>query len=265
MINSNNCSTCNLQSVKSHGLDLKNFDYLVALAGNPNVGKSTIFNALTGLRQHTGNWPGKTISRAEGAFSYGSKKFKLVDLPGTYSLLAESTDEEIARNFLLFAQPDVTLVVMDAGRLERNLNLTLQIMEITKNVVVSLNLTDEAEKSGIFVNERILERELGLPVIPTVAINKVGIDLLTKTIFDIAEKNITTSPRKINYHSGEISSALKQIRVVLDEEFPELPNKDWIAIRLLENDSRIVSGLKDGSLLRLAELYSKKSIKESVA
>ena len=121
----------------------------MALAGNPNTGKSTVFNALTGLRQHTGNWPGKTVARAEGGFEYGGKRFKLVDLPGTYSLLAASLDEEIARDFILFGQPDVTVVVVDATRLERNLNLVLQVLEITDRVVVCLNLMDEARRHGI--------------------------------------------------------------------------------------------------------------------
>ena len=113
---------------------MSNFDFVVALAGNPNTGKSTVFNNLTGLKQHTGNWPGKTVTRAEGGFEFSDKKFKLVDLPGTYSLLSTSTDEEVARDFILFGQPDVTVVVVDATRLERNLNLVLQILEITERV-----------------------------------------------------------------------------------------------------------------------------------
>ena len=113
------------------GVNMDDFDFVVALAGNPNTGKSTIFNALTGLRQHTGNWPGKTVARAEGAFALGNSRYKLVDLPGTYSLAATSLDEEIARNFVLFGQPDATVVTVDANHLERNLNLTLQILEIT--------------------------------------------------------------------------------------------------------------------------------------
>ena len=134
------------------GLDMKHWDYVVALAGNPNTGKSTVFNRLTGLRQHTGNWPGKTVTRAEGGFSYGRDRLKLVDLPGTYSLLSASHDEEIARDFLLFARPDVTVVVVDPTCLERNLNLVLQILEITGRVVVCLNLMDEAGRKGISVD-----------------------------------------------------------------------------------------------------------------
>lgn len=121
------------------GLGPGRWDHLVALAGNPNVGKTTVFNALTGLRQHTGNWPGKTVARAEGTFAHGGRRVKVVDLPGAYSLHAGSADEEVARDFLLFGRPDATVVVVDAMRLERNLNLALQIMEITDRVVVCLN------------------------------------------------------------------------------------------------------------------------------
>ena len=136
---------------------------MVALAGNPNTGKSTLFNALTGLKQHTGNWPGKTVTRAEGGFEFNKVRYKLVDLPGTYSLLSASHDEEIARDFLLFGRPDVTIVVIDATALERNLNLVLQVLEITDRVVVAVNLMDEAKRKGIEVDLRSLSRDLGVP------------------------------------------------------------------------------------------------------
>src|SRR5215216_3964002 len=125
------CSGCNTAELKRMGFNLTGWDFVVALAGNPNTGKSTIFNSLTGLRQHVGNWPGKTVVRAEGSFSYGEQKYKLVDLPGTYSLLSNSADEEVARDFILFGRPDVTAIVVDASALERNLNLVLQVLEIT--------------------------------------------------------------------------------------------------------------------------------------
>ena len=147
-INSNceNCPVHNVDHLKKLGVDMESWDFVIALAGNPNTGKSTVFNALTGLRQHTGNWPGKTVTRAEGGYSYSDNNYKIVDLPGTYSLLSMSTDEEVARNFILFAKPDVTVIVVDATRLERNLNLALQILEITDRTVLCLNLMDEAKR-----------------------------------------------------------------------------------------------------------------------
>src|SRR5210317_1188222 len=161
------CDTCvhfNAKGLKKLGVNTDNFDFVVALSGNPNTGKSTVFNALTGLRQHTGNWPGKTVVRAEGAFEYNDQKYKLMDLPGTYSLLSTSEDEEVARNFILFGKPDVTIIVADACRLERNLNLVLQILEITDKAVLCLNLMDEAERNHIEIDTRMLARELGIPV-----------------------------------------------------------------------------------------------------
>ena len=145
------------------GIRTGRHDFLVALAGNPNTGKSTVFNALTGLRQHTGNWPGKTVTRAEGVFQHGGKRIKIVDLPGTYSLQAGSSDEEVARDFILFGKPDVTLVVLDGTRLERNLPLALQILEITGRVVVCLNLMDEARRHGIAVDPKKLEADARCP------------------------------------------------------------------------------------------------------
>src|SRR5690606_30717964 len=144
------------------------------------------FNALTGLRQHTGNWPGKTVVRAEGAFLHDGKRVKVVDLPGTYSLQAGSTDEEVARDFLLFGRPDVTVVVVDATRLERNLNLVLQILEITDRVVVFLNLVDEARRHGVGVDEQRLERALGVPVVPGIAREGVGIPELLDAAHEVA-------------------------------------------------------------------------------
>ena len=158
----NNCNVSgyNLANLVKLGIDMSEFDYVVALAGNPNTGKSTVFNNLTGLKQHTGNWPGKTVGRAEGGFKFGDNRFKIVDLPGTYSLLSTSDDEEIARDFILFGQPDVTVIVVDATRLERNLNLVLQVLEITDRAVLCLNLIDEAARHKIRVDDRLLSKQL---------------------------------------------------------------------------------------------------------
>ena len=136
------------------------YKYRIGLAGNPNVGKSTVFNALTGLNQHTGNWPGKTVENAEGIFQVNGEKIKVVDLPGTYSLLSNSEEEEIARDYICFENPDLVVVVADATSLERNLNLFYQISEITEKVILCVNLIDEAKKQGISIDERKLAKEL---------------------------------------------------------------------------------------------------------
>ena len=175
-------SNCNSAHLTKLGIKSDNFDYVIALAGNPNTGKSTIFNALTGLNQHVGNWAGKTVTRAEGAFDFNDKKFKLVDLPGTYSLLSTSVDEEIARDFILFGKPDVTVIVADATCLERNLGLTLQILEITDRAVVALNLIDEANRKNLTIDERILAKDLGVPVVPLAARRGEGITELLSAI-----------------------------------------------------------------------------------
>ncbi len=155
----------------------------IALAGNPNVGKSTVFNALTGMNQHTGNWPGKTVATASGDYIYRDKMFHLVDIPGTYSLLAHSAEEEVARDFICFGRPDATVVVMDATCLERNLNLVLQILEITPRVIVCVNLLDEAKKKKIEVDLQALADCLQVPVVGAAARSKEGLDHLMEAIF----------------------------------------------------------------------------------
>jgi len=231
------------------GVNVDNADYVVALAGNPNTGKSTVFNALTGLRQHTGNWPGKTVIRAEGGFSYNDKRFKLVDLPGTYSLLSTSQDEEIARNFILFGRPDVTVIVVDASRLERNLNLVLQVLEITNKAVLCLNLTDEAERHDIKIDDRKLARDLGIPVVPTSARSLVGIPELIDLIHKVASNEIVCKPHKIKNLSKSISKAVEELSGKINKAYPDLPNTRWIAMRLLDGDERIVSALKNNELV----------------
>jgi Fe2+ transport system protein B len=221
---------------------------VVALAGNPNTGKSTIFNALTGLRQHTGNWPGKTVSRAEGSFSYGDHQYKIVDLPGTYSLLSTSLDEEVARNFILFGQPDVTVIVADATRLERNLNLVLQILEITDRAVVALNLIDEARRHHISVDERTLARDLGVPVIPTVARSKEGMPELLRAISEVATNQFICQPHRLKNEPPHLKKAITKLVTQLEAAFPGLPNARWVALRLLDGDQRIIEAIERGEL-----------------
>ncbi len=230
------------------GVDMEEWDYVVALCGNPNTGKSTVFNAITGLKQHTGNWPGKTVSRAEGGFEFGGSNFKLVDLPGTYSLLSTTLDEEIARDFILFGQPDVTVVVVDATRLERNLNLALQVLEITDRVVVCLNLMDEARRHGLQVDERRLSRDLGVPVVPTSARYGEGLEQLLDAIHGVASGKIRSRPHRIQHLSPSLTKAVSELASQVEAAFPGLPNARWVALRLLDGDSRIAQAVKLGEL-----------------
>ena len=245
------CGTCELNAaseLKKMGGDMGKYDFSIALAGNPNTGKSTVFNALTGLRQHTGNWPGKTVSRAEGRYSYKEKKYRLIDLPGTYSLLSTSDDEEVARDFILFGQPDVTVVVVDAGRLQRNLSLVLQIMQITDKVVVCLNLMDEAKKHGVEIELRTLTKDLGVPVIPTSARTREGLPELLLAIHQVATGTVKNNPPKIKGISKETNRFIEQIAGKINQIDPELANASWIAMRLLENDEGILNALSSGHL-----------------
>ena len=242
------CPAHNAGNLIKLGVNMKNWDYVVALAGNPNTGKSTVFNSLTGLRQHTGNWPGKTVVRAEGGFAYQDARFKLVDLPGTYSLLSTSTDEEVARDFILFGQPDVTVVVVDATRLERNLNLVLQVLQITDRAVVCLNLIDEAKRHNIVVDDRRLARDLGVPVVPTAARGGDGIPLLLQTVSDVASGRVVCKPRRSKSEPAALKSALDRLEDQVETAFPNLPNGRWVALRLLEGDRRIVEAVRSGDL-----------------
>jgi ferrous iron transport protein B len=230
------------------GVDMQDWDYVVALAGNPNVGKSTVFNALTGLRQHTGNWPGKTVARAEGGFEFGGNRYKIVDLPGTYSLLATSLDEEVARDFILFGQPDVTMVVVDATRLERNLNLVLQVSQITNRVVVCLNLIDEARRHGLQIDHRRLARDLGVPVVPTAARQRQGLEDLLQAVHDVATGHTVSKPYRVQKEPANIQMAANQLVSQITLLYPELPNARWVALRLLDGDERIAEALLKGDL-----------------
>ncbi len=246
------CAQHRAQSLVRLGISTDKSDYLIALAGNPNVGKSTVFNELTGLRQHTGNWPGKTVVRAEGAFVHEGKRAKVVDLPGTYSLLAGSVDEEVARDFVLFGRPDVTVVVVDATRLERNLNLVLQVLEITDRVVVFLNLVDEARRHGIAVDPAKLERELGVPVVQGIAREGVGIDNLISAVHEVALGTHSGSAIRVEQHTAEVEVALDELVPVIQDAFPEVPNARWVALRLLNADEAVEGAVQSGELGQLS-------------
>jgi len=184
--------------------------YTIALAGNPNVGKSTIFNSLTGMHQHTGNWPGKTVANATGEAKINNKEFIFVDIPGTYSLMAHSEEEEIARDYICNGNADVTVVVVDSTCLERNLNLAFQIMELTPNVILCVNLLDEAKKKKIKIDLEKLSKILGVPVVGTTAKKKKTLENLKETIYKVATGKIKCIPKMIEYEEKEHESNKNQ-------------------------------------------------------
>jgi ferrous iron transport protein B len=245
------CGTCafhNPGHLRRLGVNMGTSDFVVALAGNPNTGKSTIFNALTGLRQHVGNWPGKTVGRMEGGFRFGETAYKIVDLPGSYSLISSSHHEEVARDFILFAQPDVTVVVVDATRLERNLILALQVLEITGRVVIALNLMDEARRHGVEIALRALRRDLGVPVIPMTARRSEGIPELLQAIDEVAHGRFPASPPHVNHRDPRLEAAVTELVPQLEQTFPGLPNPRWVALRLLDGDHSIIDAVRGHTL-----------------
>lgn len=217
----------------------KKYDFTIGLAGNPNVGKSTVFNALTGLNQHTGNWAGKTVTNAEGIYEHKGKKIKIVDLPGTYSLLSDSEEEEISRDYICFQNPDAVVIIADATSLERNLNLFIQVSEITNNIVLCINLMDEANKRGILINEKELSCLLNTRVIKTSAIEKNGFLELKDSINEIASSN--KNEVKIITYTTEIENAVSEIEELLKDSIQDKKRKRWVALRLLEENKKIVS------------------------
>lgn len=257
------CDTCPAHAqLEQMGVTMSGWDHLVALAGNPNTGKSSVFNALTGLRQHVGNWTGKTVARAEGGYTLGGVRYKLVDLPGSYSLLSASEDEEIARNFLLFGRPDCTIVVVDATALERNLNLVLQVLEITDKVVVCVNLMDEAERKGIQVDVRSLSRDLGVPAVPTVARSGEGLAQLVQTVADVVSGEIRTKPFRAE-PPPEVQRAVEELIPMIEATAPGLPNARWVAMRLLDGDHKVRQALLSGELAQLEAAQAAPAEKQS--
>ena len=215
---------------------------VIALAGNPNVGKSTVFNQLTNLHQHTGNWPGKTVSNARGHYLHHGEKYTLVDIPGTYSLTAHSAEEEVARDFVCFGQPDAVVVVCDATCLERNLNLVLQVMEVTGKVVVCVNLLDEADKKGIRIDFDALGNALGVPVVGTQARGKKGMGRLTDAVAAICtEQREAFSPR----YPKQIEQALDALVPLLEEKTAGLVPARWAAVKLLSGEEKLLFTLKE--------------------
>lgn len=218
-------------------------DRVVALAGNPNVGKSTVFNSLTGLNQHTGNWPGKTVVNAQGKYKHKGNNFIMVDIPGTYSLMANSTEEEIARDFICFGGPDAVVVVADATCLERNLNLVLQTMEITDKVVLCVNLMDEAKKKKIQIDLDMLSSRLGIPVVGTSARSGHGLDRLMDAVTALTDRSTEAKPLRVTY-SDEIENAVSLIEPSVANTLQNCVSSRWVSLKLLDGDESLLRALK---------------------
>lgn len=217
-------------------IERKSNQYVIALAGNPNTGKSTVFNYLTGLHQHTGNWPGKTVVNARGEFKYNGNEYVLVDLPGTYSLLSSSIDEEVARDFICYGDYDAVIVVTDATCLERNLNLVFQVMELTDKVITCVNLIDEAKKKNIIIDKEGIEKELGIPVVLTAARQGEGMNELKDIIEKVAFNKIKIKPNNVIYDDDTENMVLETSKLL--EEYGVI-NKRWISLRLLDSQVNI--------------------------
>ncbi len=237
-------------------LDIKkrsSSDRVAAIAGNPNVGKSTLFNNLTGLNQHTGNWPGKTVAIAQGYCKTCESGYILVDIPGTYSLMAHSAEEEVARNFICFGEADAAVVVCDATCLQRSMNLALQVMEICPKTLVCVNLMDEARRQKVEVDLTLLENNLGVPVVGTEARNKKTLSKLTAKLDDLCAGRIETFPRRLRYIKP-VEDAISELEPAIKRHLGDIINPRWLALRILDGDRSLYNEIESYFNVKLSEL-----------
>ncbi len=217
----------------------------IALAGNPNSGKTTVFNNLTGARQHVGNWPGVTVERKEGYVSYQGYSIKVVDLPGVYSLTAYSLDEIIARNFVVEEKPDMVVDVVDASNLERNLYLAVQLMEMGARLIIALNMMDQAESRGHVIDVPSLSQLIGVPIIPMVASRNRGTEELLRGIVNVGGNKVQGVELRLRYDEHVEEELAKLEELISETELSEKYSPRWLAIKLLEDDGEIVKKFKE--------------------
>jgi len=237
-------SDCHSTAISAPEIVLREGMPLLALAGQPNVGKSTLFNVLTGLNQHVGNWPGKTVERREGSFRWGDRQYGIVDLPGTYSLTANSPEEIITREFIVREQPDLVVAIVNASSLERSLYLVSELIALSTRLVVILNMMDVAEQEGITVEPRVLEAALGVPVIPMTATRSTGSDQFYAVVQDILDGRQMLAPRLPEIrsdHRATLDDILNHIRGYVPDPYPP----EWVALKLLEGDTEITRTMQD--------------------
>jgi Fe2+ transport system protein B len=221
----------------------------IALAGNPNSGKTTVFNNLTGARQHVGNWPGVTVEKKEGRCNYLDYNINVVDLPGVYSLTAYSLDEVVARDFIVDDKPDAVVDVVDASNLERNLYLAVQLLEMQANLVIALNMMDVAESRGIQIDIGRLSELLGAPVVPLVAARNQGTQELLAGIIDVIEGSNKADGMRIQY-GHDIESEITKLEKIIAERLPtEKYSPRWLAVKLLEEDEEIIGKIRQAQVV----------------
>jgi len=220
----------------------------IALVGNPNSGKTTVFNNLTGARQHVGNWPGVTVEKKEGRCNFKGYNIKVVDLPGVYSLTAYSLDEIVARDYVFDGKPDVVVDIVDASNLERNLYLAVQLLEMGVNLVMVLNMMDVAESRGYRIDVEELSRLLGVPVVPQIAARNQGTRELLQTIVDVAEGNVKVEGIHVQYGHDVEEEVAKLEKLISDNSLSERYPARWLVVKLLEGDEEIISKIRQAEV-----------------